>query len=76
MTLKDMFENDKSLEVGDLVMFENGTSFLVGDATPYHQPINNDCGFGWDWDSALCKKKILKIENLLKMSNTTKNKSK
>lgn len=47
------FIDDGKISAGMKITIENdsGTtrSFWVGDCTPYHEPSDNDGGFGWDY---------------------------
>lgn len=65
MTLGDLFKSGKTVKVGDLVTFQDGTRILIGDATVYHAPTKRDAEIGWDWISPLCKKKIKSIQGAL-----------
>ncbi len=47
MTLKEAFDLG-GCKVGNLVILEGGQHFLIGDATPYMGPNENDGGYGWD----------------------------
>jgi hypothetical protein len=63
--LAERFGDGVMLLVGDYVTFTDGSGFLVGDATPYHEPSKNDGGFGWYWDGALCRKPLSSVINIL-----------
>ena len=56
MTLGKFLESGKSLEVGDLIKFRDGSTLLIGDATIYASP--KDCGNGWLWDYDPCTREI------------------
>lgn len=47
MTLKEVFDQG-ACKVGNLIILEGGQHFLIGDATPFHGPSQNDAGRGWD----------------------------
>ena len=49
-----------------LTKFEDGEyvpsrDFWVGDATPYHEPSTNDGGFGWSYESDICKEYVSEV---------------
>jgi len=53
LTLREWFGLGKELLPGMRFSLKGESSnetFYLGDATPYHQPSDNDGGFGWDMD--------------------------
>ena len=39
----------------------NTETFWVGHATEYHSPSDNDGGFGWNFESDICKKYVIEV---------------
>ena len=58
ITLREYFDLGKENESGTLIYLtdifstnkEGDESFYIGDCTQYHEPSENDGGFGWDYD--------------------------
>lgn len=59
------FVDEKRLIPGQRITIKLGDDvpqiFWVGDATPFHCPTENDCGFGWP-KSAEMSAKVLRVE--------------
>ena len=53
-TFADFLDNEFKLNPGTFIQLkstdgnETRYSFWVGDCTPFHEPSDNDGGFGWD----------------------------
>lgn len=57
-----MQHRSRGLRPGMLIHFDDKTSILIGDATPYIRPTTNDGCIGWGWHEDYCLKKVSRIE--------------
>lgn len=64
LTLGEFIEPDR-LKAGQRITVDdehdNRETFWIGHATVYHCPSTNDGGFGWLFDSEICKKYIVEV---------------